>query len=76
MSVMRPSLTGKNSISMKCAAALSQFEDLEEPADIEEAVIKAIPKDQPQRDETIETFAKVCIRMHILPCDCAAKPCP
>jgi len=44
---------------MKCAAALSQFEDLEEPADIEEAVIKAIPKDQPQRDETIETFAKM-----------------
>ena len=60
MSVIRPSLAGRNSdFAPKCAAALSKWEDLEDPADIEEAVITFIPNEQPMRDEVIETLAKV-----------------
>ena len=59
MSVIRSSFSGPSGLQAKCAAALSQWEDLEEPAAIEEALIAFLPKDQPLRDEAIDTLAKV-----------------
>ena len=43
----------------KCAKALSDWDQLEDPADIEDAVMAFIPKDQPFREEAIETLAKM-----------------
>ena len=60
MPVVRPSLaSGAAAIPARCAGALSTWEDLEEPADIEESVQEFIPKDEPLRSETINTLAKV-----------------
>lgn len=60
MVVTRPSIGGAGgSVAPRCAAALSQWEDLEDPVDIEQAVITFLPKDQPFRDETINTLAKM-----------------
>jgi len=60
MPVVRPSLaSGAAAIPARCAGALSTWEDLEEPADIEESVQEFIPKDEPLRSETINTLAKM-----------------
>lgn len=45
-------------IETKCASALSQWEDLSEPAEIEEAVKAFLPRDEPQKSATVETLAK------------------
>ena len=60
MPVIRQSLNGPGAaLAPKCAAALSAWEDLEDPCDIEQAVVDFIPKDEPFRSEAIETLAKV-----------------
>jgi len=43
----------------KCAKAMADWEGLEEPADIEDAVHKFIPTEEPKRSEAIETIAKM-----------------
>jgi len=59
MVVARPSLTNSSSIAAKCAAALSKWGDIDEPAEIEEAVQSFLPRDQPMRDETIQTLGEM-----------------
>ena len=51
--------TGGNTIAAKCAGALTAWGEIDEPAEIEEAVQAFLPKDQPLRDETIQTLAEV-----------------
>ena len=41
-----------------CAQAIAQWEGLEEPAEIEDAVNDFLPKDEPLRSEAMETLAK------------------
>jgi len=59
MVVARPSLTGSTTIATKCAGALSKWEDIDDPAEIEDAVQAFLPKDQPLRDETIHTLGEM-----------------
>ena len=46
-------------LESRCAEALSAWEDLDEPAAIEEAVIAFLPRDQPFRDVAIDILAKM-----------------
>ena len=43
----------------RCAQAISMLDSQEDPADIEDCVVKFIPTDEPLRSEAIETLAKV-----------------
>jgi len=43
----------------RCAQAISMFDSQEDPADIEDCVMKFIPNDEPLRSEAIETLAKM-----------------
>jgi hypothetical protein len=46
-------------IQAKCAQLLSNVDTKEDPADIEDAVMEAIPSSEPMRSEFINTLAKV-----------------
>ena len=60
MSVIRRSIGGGgNTLEPKCAAALAEWETIEEPAAIEEAVLAFLPRDQPFRDDAIEMLGKM-----------------
>jgi len=49
-----------NSIEESCAAALSHFESLDpDPAEIEDAVINFLPRDEPMRSQAMDTLAKM-----------------
>jgi len=43
----------------RCAQAISMLDSQEDPADIEDCVVKFIPTDEPLRSEAIETLAKM-----------------
>ena len=46
-------------LQTKCSQLLSNIDDLEDPADIEDAVMDFVPKDEPFRSEAIDTLGKV-----------------
>ena len=48
-----------NTLQDRCAAAISQWDNLEDPADIEDAVMEFLPKAEPLRSEAVDTLAKV-----------------
>lgn len=52
------SSVGSN-IEASCAAALADWESLEDPADVEDAVIAFLPHDEPMRSEAMEMLAKM-----------------
>ena len=43
----------------RCAKAIAHWDGLEDPADIEDAVMQAIPREEPMRSEMIDTLAQV-----------------
>ena len=50
---------GIGGLQSQCAALLQKVDDLEEPAEIEDAVMEFLPKEEPMRSEAIDTLARV-----------------
>ena len=55
-----------NTLQDRCGAAIAQWDSLEDPADIEDAVMEFLPKAEPLRSEAVDTLAKVCCPAHAL----------